>query len=237
MSRGLGDILEPALDSDEAAVAGIETATAKACKEADTIEQIAAELRLASFRSYLQATLDAMSALVPDILALAGADVAKAFDAMRPGPSWPRGSVIQRYGRTAGGANRLFSAGRLGSRSALPTGSTGRALGADEVIGERLVGPWVEARIIGTSLEAVLRWNEFELVTRSGIAYLTLFRRLPETVVAFCRGRPLDEVVDHPVLRGRGYSVNLAVSLNERTWLSFNIGRTAIVPPAADWFV
>ena len=63
MNRVLGRNLQPAVDSDEAGAAGIEAATARACEEADMIEKIAAELRLASFRNYLQATVDGMSAL------------------------------------------------------------------------------------------------------------------------------------------------------------------------------
>lgn len=237
MNRGLGRNLQPAVDSDGAGVAGIETATAKACKDADMIEQIAAELRLASFRSYLQATVDGMSALVPDILALAGADVAHAFEAMRPGQLWPRRLPVRRHGRAVADVNKCFGAGRSRSRFAPPIGSTGGTLGASEIIGERLIGPWIEARVNGPSLEAVLRCDGFELMTRSGIAYLTMFRPIPETAITYCRGRALEEVVDHPVLRGRGYVVKLAISSDDRIWFSFDVGRTAIMPPWAEGFV
>lgn len=233
MSRVVERTVGLAVEVGDPGAAAINAALEKARKEADTIEQVAAELRLASFRTYLQATVDGMSALVPDVLALAGADVARAFDAVRPGHLWPHRTAIRRSGGAAGIADKRFSAGGKGSAFAFPAGSISGSLVGDAVIAEGLFGPWVEARVVGTSLEAVLRSDGFELVTRVGVAYLTMAGRLPQTVVALCRGRALDKVVDYHLLRGRGYVVDLAVSRGDRTSLLFKVGRTAIVPPWA----
>ncbi len=209
----------------------IASAIRLARREADLVEGLAAELRLASFRRYLQATVDGMSSLVPDVLALAGFDATRALDCVRPGHLWP-GRVARRpQAGSAAAARRAVKAKSLGRTPATAWPLIARA--GDAVIAEGLFGPWIEAAIVERSLEVVLRSEGFELSTRGGVADLRFAGRLPESVVALCPGRLLDEIVDHPLLRGRGYVVARAASHGDRFSVSFDVGRTGLVPPWA----
>ncbi|RZL85464.1 MAG: hypothetical protein EOP66_01315 [Sphingomonas sp.] len=66
-----------------------EVAGARAREEALVIDRLVETMRLASFRAYLGATVCSMSAIVPDVLAMAGSDVGSALQRIRPGHLWP----------------------------------------------------------------------------------------------------------------------------------------------------
>lgn len=62
-------------------------------------------------------------------------------------------------------------------------------------------------RLSPTSLEVGGRLGSADLRTLGGTAWLTTRARVPETIKAAIVGRTVDEVFDHPLLRGRGYLV------------------------------
>ena len=234
MTRVVEPTLNLAVGAVPADMAVIDEALRLARGEADAIERFAAEQRLASFRRYLQATVDGMSALVPDVLALAGADVDRALDCVRPGHLWPGG--VARRSRVSGSGSGASPRGAK-ARPVQPAVSAhwqhAPRVG-DAVMAEGLFGPWVEVAIMGRTLEVTLRGDGSELSTRGGVAHLGFGGGLPETVVALCPGRALDEVVDHPLLRGRGHVVGRAASHGGRSVVTFDVGRTGLVPPWAD---
>ncbi|MFD1949468.1 hypothetical protein ACFSGX_01640 [Sphingomonas arantia] len=171
------------------------TTRAGARDEALMLDRLVETLRLASFRSYLLATVDSMSTLVPDVLALAGSDVPSALQRIRPGHMWPSTTKSgPEHGRLGQRRDRNV---RIESRYVKPPAS----LIGDAVITEGALGDYVEVRIVGGSLDVSLRSEGFELSTHDGTGHVRVPGGLPDTVLTACQGCPLTDVVDHPVLR------------------------------------
>lgn len=202
-----------------------EIAGKRAREEALMLDRLVETLRLASFRSFLSATVDSMSSLVPDVLEMAGSDVASTLQRIRPGHMWPSITRLEdQYGRTGPAFNRKVRVGgKLVTRPA--------PLMGDAVIAEGALGDWVEAKVVGGSLEVTLRSGGFELTTQDGTGYIRLAGKLPATVLAACPGRPLAEVIDHPLLRPRGFVIDRATDVAGASSLTFNVGRLALQLP------
>jgi len=192
-------------------------AARRAREEARVLDRLVESLRLASFRTYLATTVNSMSALVPAIVELAGSDVASATQRIRPVHHWPRRlhplrpSVNAR--RRGGAAEYEPPAPRVG----------------DAVLADGL-SEWVEVAVAGASLDVLLRSDASELSTHDGMALLKL-GPLPEIALQACAGRAVDDVVDHPLLWGRGYMVERAVSFRSRSMIAFNVGRSPLRLP------
>lgn len=193
--------------------------------EAAMLDRLVETIRLASFRSYLLATVETMSALVPDVLLMAGSDVATALQRLRPGHMWPMITKSEgEYGRTGATANRRIRvAGRSVTRPAPLIGDT--------VISEDALGDWVEAKVFGGSLDVSLRSAGFELSTHDGTGYVKLADLLPDTMVAACVGRPLTDVVEHPLLHSRAFVIQDAANVAGASSLTFDVGRLALELP------
>lgn len=101
----------------------------------------------------------------------------------------------------------------------------------DAVVSDGAFGPWIQARVIGGSLDVILRDGRFALFTHDGTAHLRLGSALPEAVVTACKGKALDEVVDHPLLSGRGYVIDATVASHEAAVLVFEMGRLPLQMP------
>ncbi|MGJ3629342.1 hypothetical protein AB5I41_25275 [Sphingomonas sp. MMS24-JH45] len=176
------------------------------------LDRLVESLRLASFRNYLAVTVNSMSALVSAIVELASSDVVSALQRIRPCARWPSRlhpsrPSIHNWRRT-GAAQYEPPAPRVG----------------DAVLADGL-SESVEVAVAGASLDVVLRSDASELSTHDGMALLKL-GPLPEIALQACAGRAVDDVVDHPVLRGRGYVVDRAVSIRSRSMLTFEVGRS-----------
>lgn len=188
-------------------------------------------MRLASFRSYLAATVHSMSAIVPDVLAMAGSDVASALQRIRPAHLWPMKAAAQKT------SNRRHTARLSGSRyktspfTDLSAAAYYQPLVGDAVISDKVPGAWIEACIFGDSLEIILRSDGYELSTNGGIAHLKLAGTLPDTVLTACVGRPVIEVVDHVMLRSGGYVIERVGKVAGYPRLSFDVGQADIDLP------
>jgi hypothetical protein len=202
-----------------------EAAGRRARDEALMLDRLVGTMRLASFRSYLLATVETMSALVPDVLGMAGSDVPSALQHIRPGHRWP---MITNLGAEDGRSGRAFNrrekgAGKFVTRPA--------PLFGDAVIAEGALGDWVEARIAGGSLDVTLRSESFELSTADGTGYIRIAATLPDTVLAACIGRPLADVVDHPLLRAHAYVIDHVAQVGRASSLAFKVGRLGLEMP------
>lgn len=56
-------------------------------------------------------------------------------------------------------------------------------------------------------LEFAMKTQHARMSSANGLVRLQLARSIPETLCISLRGRPIEDVVDHPVLFGRGYTV------------------------------
>lgn len=209
-----------------------EAAGVRARKEALMLDRLVETMRLANFRSYLVATVHSMSAIVPDVLAMAGTDVGSALQCIRPSHRWP-GSTVARKMRHHPRSAPLFQRVAASPSFANPRAATYplTPLVGDAIISEGAPGEWIEASILGDSLEIVLRSDGYELSTHAGTAHLKLASSLPATVTAACVGRPLIEVVDHPLLRAGGFVIERAAQAAGSTRLSFDVGQVSLELP------
>lgn len=204
-----------------------EAAGRRAREEAQMLDRLVESLRLASFRAYLSATVVSMSSLVPDVLAMGGSDVPSALQRLRPGHIWPSITSREReYGQT-GKTNRMVKVGR--GRARRPAMLVG-----DAVIAEGVPGPWIEAKVVGGSFDVVLRDSGFELSTQDGVGYVRCPVELPSIVIEACPGRPLADVVDHPLLHARGFVIQDAANLGKGSSFSFDVGRQPLELPWRD---
>lgn len=196
-----------------------EDAGRAACRELTTIDGLVDNLRLASFRAFLCATVRTMSAIVPDVLEVGGCDQTSALQRIRPAHSWPQSTQPSGTGGPA-----LFIRTNPKARSNASAPRYGAAVIAD--------GPkeWIEAAIIGCSFDVLYRSFGLEFSTRDGLGRLRL-GTLPEAILAACPGRTLDAVVDHPMLRGRGFLITRTWQHPSGSMLEFDVGRAPLLLP------
>jgi hypothetical protein len=209
----------------DAALQVREAAGRRARDEAQMLDRLVESLRLASFRTYLSATIVSMSSLVPDVLAMGDTDVPSALQRLRPGHIWP--SITSReheYGQTGPKSNRMVRVGP--GRARRPAMLVG-----DAIIAEGVLGPWIEARVCGGSFDVVLRVDGFQLSTQDGFGYVRCPAELPSIVIEACAGRPLADVVDHPLLRAHDFVIKDAANLGGGSSFSFDVGRLPVELP------
>jgi hypothetical protein len=217
--------MERLATAPELEVRARDEASRRARDEALMLDRLVETLRLASFRSYLTATVVSMSALVPDVLALVASDVPSALQRIRPGSSWPSITKLEaEYGRTGPTTNRRVKVGKRFFKRPAP-------LMGDAVLAEGALGDWVEAKIFGGSLDVTLRGGSFELSTQDGTGYVRCGGKLPDTVISACVGRPLTDVVDHPILQSRGFVISDAAQVAGASSLTFDVGRLPLELP------
>ena len=196
------------------------------------IDRLLDTMRLASFRTYLADTVCAMSAIVPDVLALAGSDVGTALQSVRPAHQWPSNTMPRNAP-----SQRITSkyCGMRASASKSANGSSGhgqhRQLVGDAIISDGSSGAWVEAAVLGNSLEIVLRSNGYVLSTHAGTAHLNLKQPLPNTVITACEGRPINELVDHPLFQSADFIIERAATVAGASKLAFTVGQVGLVMP------
>lgn len=209
-----------------------EVAGARAREEALMIDRLVETLRLASFRNYLGATVCSMSMIVPDVLAIAGSDVGSALHLIRPAHLWPSQTSPQKpvKRRQASHANRRWRS-KPSFADPCVYGHSPPMLVGDAIISDGALGDWIAVSIFGDSLEIVLRGDGYQLSTHAGTAQIQLVDALPDTVAAACVGRPIAEVVDHPILRSVDFVIEDAMQDAGATRLYFAVGQTSLDPP------
>lgn len=202
-----------------------EIAGKRARDEARMLDRLVENMRLASFRSYLAVTMDSMSAIVPDVVALAGSNVPDAMQRLRPGHRWP--SITTRkagHGDPGSVTGRRIKAGAVCPWRPEP-------LIADAIVCDDIEGPFVEVKVYGASLEVKLRGAGFVFFTHGGMGFVMLESPLPETVIGSCVGRVLLDVVDHPLFRGRDLMISQATQVGGGSSLAFDVGRAKLEVP------
>lgn len=68
-------------------------------------------------------------------------------------------------------------------------------------------GSWLRIEVAGHSLEATARIGPVRFETRFGELRVEMDGELPGSLTIGCIGRPIEQVVDHPALRGRGWLI------------------------------
>ena len=190
-------------------------AARRAREEARVLDQMVENMRLTSFRTYLAATVHRMSSIVPDVLSVGRSDVGAALQRIRPGHLWP--------------ANTRPRSALRDPMSARYNQPLDTPLIGDTVILDGLKD-WIEATIYGGSLEVLLRGPAYTLSTHTGTARLKI-EALPHTAVGSCVGRAIEDVVDHALLRGRGFVVEKAARVGTATIVSFEVGSLPLQVP------
>ncbi|MBB4155066.1 hypothetical protein GGQ80_002983 [Sphingomonas jinjuensis] len=194
----------------------------------DDLKREVSERLAAMFRECSGEMIRLVSLLVVDACAAEGVDLDALADTMRPDDVWRRwlggppppltSPSIDRLGREArryeaGTLPRLLRCGVVVREHDDPRGALGVRAGAH-------------------CLELGMTMPAAALRTRNGEAFLCLRCRLPDTVISAAYDRPLDEIVDHPVLRGSGYRVTRAKATHwGRTHLAFRAEPVAWLMP------
>ena len=189
------------------------------------LNRLVEDMRLASFRAYLAATVHSMTSIVPDVLDLAGSSVGDAMQRLRPGPRWP--SITLRkveHGQAGVATERMIEAGMVCPWRPAP-------LIGDAVISDGVPGAFVEAKIYGDSLDVKLCWKGAVLFTHRGTGYVMLDQQLPDIVVTGCCGRRLLDVIDHPLLRSSDLVIAAAAQVGGASSFAFEIGRSRLDVP------
>ena len=181
----------------------------RARREAIAIDRLAARLRLASFRGWMQTTVSRMSSLVPALLEGECVALEDALMRLRPSPAW---KAVTRSGSADGGGAHTrslkhFYLGMLaGVSQVLPT--RGDVQG-ELVLRRRASTPGRTAvNVVGHRIEIAIQGPAHQLATANGVGRLLVKLDLPETVAVACVGRPLEEITDVPLLAGRGLTVD-----------------------------
>ena len=180
----------------------LRSARARARRKVVVAEAVLLARRIDAFRDELAATVRSASPFLAALLGEAGVD--RAVEVLEPGRGWP---VYAGMGRGSG-----FSAAHHSLRRYYA--SDGRGLGHRAPrSGERgrtavlAGGSEVIVQVVNHSVEASLRLGGAHLETGFGLLRIELDQRLPDTLVAALSGRPVDAVVDHASLRGRGWTI------------------------------
>lgn len=202
-----------------------------------TIDRLASAMRLAAFRSYLTDALRSMSVLVPDMLASGGTDVQAALQRMRPSRGWPGCAGLPDYAaasfrvrpriRAFGGKTWSSTATRF-DVDVLPLRV------GDAVMIDGALADWVEVAVAGRCLDVTLRGDACALSTAAGMARIRIPGELPDTVAAAAVRRPLDDLLDHPLLRGRGFVARNVSCLSGETTVEFEVGLLPLETPWRD---
>jgi hypothetical protein len=204
----------------------------RAREEMRTINGLVNAMRLASFRTYMVSAVPSMSSLVPGILAMAGADVPSALQRLRPSRNWP----------SCAGFDDKASAPKRPRRRLMkrPAGGFGRPRTdshwlplrvADAIIGDGALSDWTEIAVSASSVEARMISGSFELSTAADTARITFPTQLPDILLSAGPGRPIHQLIAHPLLDNRNYVVTEINQEGEYLVIDFKIGGVKVEMP------
>lgn len=186
--------------------------------------------RLRLYRLFLQATVAAASPLVIDLAGHAGTTL-RAIASALPVPCGWRSTRV--YGRLKAGGGPRPAAGSATlpnlSRSVRRLARAGKVVrGFFEEGGELGFTP------DGSVLQVFARLGPCLLQTFGGTSLLLMPEPLPETMLRGLIGQPVDLLVAHPVLEGRGYPISLAFN-SKADRAGVVRFRTGLLPIALPW--
>lgn len=166
--------------------------------------------RLRLYRMFLQATVRSVSPLTLAFAEHFGIDLESGLGNLRPPLDWPRRPV----------PSAPLVVGCRIARAALrhvgPRAATTKSIMMRYAAMHGFVhhGPGTNLLLFdvdGAWLSVQGRIGECTLRVVKGRAFLTLPAGVPDTIVAAMAGRPVDALVDHPALRGRGWRVRRVI--------------------------
>lgn len=184
----------------------------------------------------MQACVRYVSPVAHDFVTAAGIAFDDALNGLRPGPAWLRRNsakallAVRResgpFGRSASDVDPIYDyhADWLAPAQAIA------------VIRPRSSGfAYAGIRVVDQAIEVIATVGDCHISTQGGLAWLTLDRRLPETLKVGCINRRVDELVDSPLFAARGYRIGEAFDV-DADWgprvLSF---RTGLSERAMPW--
>ena len=190
--------------------------------------------RMRLFRLHLQAHVSSISPLAIDLAAYCGLTLDAVAALLTPPARWP--SADGTHVPTMRPQDWAFyDAAQFCYAHAL-TGANGRALRAGSLISNVRSDERAEVgyAAIGSLLEVVAQVGPCMLVTHAGAAVARIAGELPETLVRGLPGHHLDELVEHPVLSGRGYVIE-SVRTDPNGSSQVIRFRTGTLPHAMPW--
>ncbi len=157
---------------------------------------------LATFRAELGAVVRSASPVLIGLLELDGLPLDHAVALIMPQDDWPRKPRLApspfNLSRRPLTLPAKYTSARLPQALSYP---------ANGYRYDRPDGGHLHLQVMDHSLELVARIGRALFVTRFGELRIELADELPEAIVTACLGRMIDEVVDHPALRGRGWPI------------------------------
>lgn len=188
----------------------------------------------ALFRAHHERHALAASPVALDLFRQLGLDIDAAVEGVRPDdlwPSWTWGAPA-RPASLSPVAPAKAGAGHDGGRERLLYGRYKiRSPGEDEG------GLRLRFSDAGLEVDAELFGGRVRLHTLRGEAHLTTDILFPETVKAAAIGRAIEEVYDHPALRGRGYVVTSSGDVDQGGSPDDELWRVTFAVPMVPWRV
>lgn len=177
----------------------LRAARAVARARTDAAEAVRRAALADAFRAELGATVRVASPFLADLREVGERSIdAVAWD-IAPAAGWPRRP------RLSGGGTGKGRGGRHALRRWFVGGVAG---GAVQGVAVRLDGgPVAEVLVAGHAVEVFVAIGAARFDTGSGTLRVRSGVALPETILAGVVGMPLDAVVDHAAVRGRGWTV------------------------------
>ena len=186
----------------------IREARREAQRQVSAIEAVRQAALLEAFRAELSATVRSVSPFLEALLKSEGLSIDQVVSGMKPVPGWPRRPRLSRGGIVGCEVDRhmyryYLAASLTKGRQQHPYRDSTHGL-------TLLLSSGAEARvqILGHSLEVELDMDAVRFETRFGILRIELGEPLPETIAAGIVGRPIDAVIDNPVLRGSSWVIS-----------------------------
>lgn len=158
-----------------------------------------------AFQQEIGATVRSASPFLISLVASQGKSVDELVGRIGPGDQWPRWPSLT---RSVG-----FRAAReTHEKFVISTASGWKPTIRLRGFGHRITflrsgGDWADLEIVKHSLELEGQIGMVKFETLFGTLRLRLDGRLPETLAMACVGRPVEDVIDHASLRGRGWRV------------------------------
>ncbi|MEG3159380.1 hypothetical protein U1763_02585 [Sphingomonas sp. LB2R24] len=176
--------------------------------------------RLRLFDAHLRSVIKSVSPLTVDALTAEGLGIEEVVARLRAPTNWPSLSLLVHdtfrptdYDSLALMQHRGMEAERRFERR--------HRSGAGYVLREAgRAGGGLGFRVCGDGLEIAMLCEDYLLTTAGGKGRLLIFGTLPSTIGVAMLGRPVADLIDHPLLTGRRYLVK-RVSQNVATGSSF----------------
>lgn len=185
----------------------IRAARARARSFTDEIAERRRAALLRVFRAEIGATVRSVSPFLVSILEVEDRSVDDIAPCIFPADGWPRrprlGDMLEETLGPKRHVLRHYLAGvltRPGAARSLPADLHG----CDFVL---YGGGCARVKVVGHSLEVEVAFKAVRLETRFGMLRIGLDRRMPEILAAACIGTPVESIVDHAALRGRGWTI------------------------------